>query len=79
MLEQAGLAEKSSEIINFYLLGKGKSLPKDMEDDIEARLIGSNQTTFASLAAQECNLNIMSIHFFQPNIVSNVSCRSATG
>ena len=69
MLEQAGLANKSSEIINFYLLGKGKSLDiEDIEDDIEARLNESNQTTIASLAAQERSLNILNISFFQPNI-----------
>ena len=67
MLEQYGLAEKSSEIINFYLLGKGKSLDiEDIEDDIEARLNESNQTTIASLAAQECNLNILNNFFIGP-------------
>ena len=79
MLEQADLTRsKGMEIIDFFLLGKGKEPSK--EEKIEEKLgwDRSNQTTFATFAAQECDRMILNAKWQQTSHFSVLTLKSFT-
>ena len=75
LLEQAGLGAKATEIINFYLFGKGD----DPKEDIEGSLRWNKSSqTFSNFAAQECDRMILNAKWRQTNHFSVLTMKSFT-